>query len=227
MLVMKGHTTEFKVADGKGNGYLNVPKNSKGGVLVLHAWWGLSDFFKGISDKLAAEGYTVFAPDLREGKVAHTVDEAKALMKNENQQLVENTVLASVDFLRSQPSVKDHKIGIIGFSMGAAWSLWASVKKPSDISAVVTFYGAWPMDFSASKASYLGHFVPGDEWEPDEGVRDLEKKLRDAGRPVTFHSYPGTAHWFIEDNKPDTYNPEAAKLAWTRTLEFFHTNLKN
>ena len=82
MLVMKGHMTEFKVTNGKGRGYLNVPKNSKGGVLVLHAWWGLNDFFKNFADRLANEGYTVFAPDLREGKVAHTVDEAKALMKN-------------------------------------------------------------------------------------------------------------------------------------------------
>lgn len=225
MLAMNGRMTEFKITNGKGQGYLTIPKNSKGGVLVLHAWWGLNDFFKGVSDRLAKEGYTVFAPDLREGKVAHTVDEAKAMV--ENQQLTENTVLAAVDFLRSQPTVRDHKVAIVGFSMGAALALWLSTKKPTDVSAVVVFYGAWPIDFSMSKASYLGHFAPGDEWEPDEGVLDLEKKLREAGRPVTFHSYPGTKHWFIEDNKPDTYNAEAAKLAWDRTLEFLHANLKN
>jgi carboxymethylenebutenolidase len=216
---------EFKVGDGKGHGYLSIPKKSRGGVLVLHAWWGLNDFFKGFADKLAAEGYTAFAPDLREGKVARTVDEAKQLMKNENEELVQNTVLAGLDYLHKHPMVKSHKLGVVGFSMGAALALWVSTKKPSEVAAVVTFYGAWPMDYSDSKASYLGHFAPDDEWEPMDGVRQLEETLRQAGRPVTFHVYPGAKHWFIEDNQPAAYDPSAARLAWTRTLEFLNGTL--
>src|SRR5215471_20445120 len=77
----KGNMVEFKAGNQKGHGYLAIPKTSRGGVLVLHAWWGLNDFFKGFADRLASQGFTTLAPDLREGKVARTVDEAKAMMQ--------------------------------------------------------------------------------------------------------------------------------------------------
>jgi dienelactone hydrolase len=80
---MKGGMVDFK-AGGRGHGYISVPKSSKGGVLIFHAWWGLNDFFKSFCDRLAAEGYTAFAPDLWNGKVAQTVSEAKDLIEKNN-----------------------------------------------------------------------------------------------------------------------------------------------
>ncbi len=52
----KGGMIEFKAGDGKAQGYLSVPKTSRGGVLVLHAWWGLNEFFKGLCNQLADDG---------------------------------------------------------------------------------------------------------------------------------------------------------------------------
>ena len=220
---LKGNTVEFKVENGMGRGYLSVPRTSRGGVIVLHAWWGLNDFFKSFADRLAAEGYTAFAPDVREGKVARTIEEAKENMKKENSDLVEKTVLGSHEYLHAHPSVKGHKIAVVGFSMGAALALWLSTKKP-DVAAVIPFYGTYDLDFSKTKTSYLGHFAPNDEWEPEESVRGLEEKIRQSGRPVTFYTYPGTKHWFFENDRPE-YSPQAAQLAWTRTLEFIHSTL--
>jgi carboxymethylenebutenolidase len=56
-------------------------------------------------------------------------------------------------------------------------------------------------------------------------VHTLESQIRAAGKDVTFHIYPGTKHWFFEKDRPDAYNPEAAQLAWKRTVAFFHKNL--
>ena len=223
---MNGKIVEFKAGNGKGHGYLSLPKISRGGVLVLHAWWGLNDFFKGFCDRLASEGYTALAPDLYQGKVARSVDEAKQLMPMADEATSQNIILGGLERLRAEPGSKGQALGVVGFSMGAAWALWLSTQRPSDLKSVVVFYGAnTDPDFSKSRASFLGHFAPGDEWEPDEGVHALEEKIRKAQRPVTFHFYPGTKHWFIEENQPAAYNRRAAQLAWTRTLDFLHTTL--
>jgi len=217
---------EFKAGPGIGRGYLSIPTTPKAGILLLHAWWGLNSFFKQLSDRLANEGYTVLAPDLNQGKVAATIDEAKAIMSSRDEEEVVGPVAAgAVEYLRTQPSVAGRKIGAIGFSMGAAWALHLSTKWPADIAAVVVFYGTYAVDFSQARAAYLGHYAPDDEWEPIEEVKSLEKRILAAGREAQFHFYPDTKHWFFENNRPNEYDPEAASLAWKRTIEFFRSKL--
>ena len=53
---------------------------------------------------------------------------------------------------------------------------------------------------------------------------EFEQKLRAAGKQATFHIYPGTRHWFCEPDRPE-YDPQAAVLAWNRTLDFLKANL--
>ena len=80
------------------SGYLSMPRISQGpGVIVLHAWWGLNEFFKRFCDRLAGKGFIVFAPDLYEGKVASTKEEAKKLMTQLDSKYLETSVLASSD----------------------------------------------------------------------------------------------------------------------------------
>lgn len=226
---MDGRVVDFNAGNSTGHGYLSAPKTSRGGVLVLHAWWGLNDFFKSFCDRLAREGYTAFAPDLRQGKIARTVDEAKKLMSEIDEAATFPAIVrGGFDRLKSEPSLKGRQLATVGFSMGASWALWLSTQRPSDVKAAIVFYGAYAdpsWDFTKSKASYLGHFSPEDEWEPMAGVHDLENTIRNAHRPVTFHFYPGAKHWFIEDNQPAAYNREAAALAWTRTLNFLKATL--
>lgn len=222
----RGRKVEFKTETGKGSGYLALPEKPRGDVLVLHAWWGLNDFFKGFTDRLASQGFLALAPDLQQGNVARTVAEAKELMSKVDEESRGPIVLGALDYLRSHPSQSGRKIAVIGFSMGAAWALWLSTERPEDVGAVVTFYGTYPgLGFSKAKASFLGHYAPEDEWEPTNDVKAVEAKIREARRDVTFHFYPGTKHWFIEEDRPDAYDPAAAGLAWKRTLDFLNKKL--
>ena len=109
---------------------------------------------------------------------------------------------------------------MIGFSLGAFFALELSVTDPEHIRSVVVFYGTRPGDYESSRAAYLGHFAETDEFEPQAEVDDLEEALRGAGRPVSFYRYPGTGHWFFEPDRVEAFNPEAASLAWERTLAF-------
>ena len=68
------------MAHAQPNGHLAIPPGGEGRpVLVLHAWWGLNDTVKTFCARLAEAGFIAFAPDLYNGKIADTIDGAKAL----------------------------------------------------------------------------------------------------------------------------------------------------
>lgn len=58
--------------------------NSGIGILVCHAWWGLTDVFVNVCDRLASEGIVALVPDLFHGETAQTIDEAKNLRSQVN-----------------------------------------------------------------------------------------------------------------------------------------------
>ncbi|MCZ2123058.1 MAG: dienelactone hydrolase family protein, partial [Anaerolineales bacterium] len=189
--------------------------------LLLHAWWGLNPFFKETCDRLAEQGFTVLAPDLRDGQIAKTIDEAKALMEKSDGQLVGDTVMAAKDHLRG---LVNGKIGVIGFSMGGAWALITAAYKPEQIAAVVLFYGNEGIEYGKVAAKVMGHYSDNDEWEPNEYVENTFAEFKKAGVDATLHIYPGVAHWFVESDCPE-YDSAAAQLAWERTFEFLKKNL--
>jgi carboxymethylenebutenolidase len=217
---MNGQDITFDV-DGKvATGFLALPSDSNAlGVLVLHAWWGLSPFFKSLCDRLASAGFAAFAPDLNEGKVATSVDEAKQIMSELDSGRKHAIASAAPGFLHGRPEVHKEPLSLIGFSMGAAWALVLASERPEDIGKVVLFYGSEGADFAKIKAEIMGHFSDADEWEPLEGIHAMEADMRNAGLQPTFHFYPQMPHWFFENDRPE-FNSQAAELAWTRTLEF-------
>ncbi|MCC6790340.1 MAG: dienelactone hydrolase family protein, partial [Thermomicrobiales bacterium] len=208
---------------------LAVPPGGSGpGVLVLHAWWGLTPVFTNVCDRLAENGFVALAPGLYpNGETTDSIDEAEKLVDASDRApgVAGGIAFAGVDHLRGLAAVTGDGIGVIGFSMGAYWALHLSEARPDDVRAVVAVYGTSDSDFSAARAAYLGHFAAQDDFEPIESVRTLESSLRDAGRDVTFHIYPDTGHWFFEPNRPDVYNAEAAELVWERTLAFLHRQI--
>jgi carboxymethylenebutenolidase len=210
--------------DGNGktaSAYLAVPENGGPGVLVLHAWWGLNPFFKSLCDRLAEQGFTALAPDLFQGQIATTIEAAEALMKNSDDQTVSAAVMAAKDHLLA---LTNGKIGVIGFSFGAARSLVLAAQDPEKIAAMVLFYGVYEVDFKEIKSKILGNFGERDEMEPLEGVKWMETAMQDASLDVTLHIYPNVGHWFVEADRPE-YDPAAANLAWERTFAFLKENL--
>jgi carboxymethylenebutenolidase len=209
--------------------YLAAPESGAGaGVLVLHAWWGLTSVFTDVCDRLAAAGFVALAPSpYPDGATAETIAEAEALRDAHDRAAaeVEAVARAAVEHLRGMPSVTGAPIGAIGFSLGAYWALHLSQALPDDIGAVVVVYGTGDGDYRTARAAYLGHFAERDEFEPLEAVRGLEARIRAAGREVTFRVYPGAGHWFVEPNRPDVYDAAAAELVWERTLTFLKARL--
>jgi carboxymethylenebutenolidase len=210
-------------------GYLATPSSGTGpGILVLHAWWGLNDFFRGFCDRLAQQGYTALAPDLFSGEIAHTIEEAQQHQSTwDEARAVPPIILSALEDLNKRVAPTASGLGVIGFSMGGYWSLWLAQHKPELIKTVVLFYGTdgGSGDYQQSKAAYLGHFAELDPYESSSGIHTLENNLQVASRPVTFYTYPGTSHWFFENDRPDAYQPQAAQLAWDRTIAFLDKSI--
>ena len=186
------------------------------GVVLLHAWWGLNQDVLDFADRLAREGFTVAAPDMFGGKVETTVEGAEKTADAADQAVVGNIVLAAVDWL----AVRTRPVAALGFSYGAAWSIWAPTRRP-DLTATIVYYGTWTGSvIDGAKVPVLGHFAQNDPFESEEGVVAFEEALGKAGRDAEIHRYPGTGHWFAEPSRKDAYDPRAADLAFGRTLAF-------
>jgi carboxymethylenebutenolidase len=208
-----------------GSGYLALPDSGEGpGVLVLHAWWGLNPFFKQLCDRLAAEGFVALAPDLLHGKVATTIEDAERQLGDANPDELAHLTRSSLWHLRELPITPDAPVGVIGFSMGASMALWLSARVPEGVAATVVFYGAQDIDFQGSRSAYLGHFAETDAYVDEDARVLLEADLHLLDLDPEFHRYPGTQHWFFEADRPE-HDPEAAELAWQRTLTFLREHL--
>jgi carboxymethylenebutenolidase len=223
---MAGSVT-FAVGERQIPGYLALPASEKGpGILVLHAWWGLNEFFRTLCERFAQEGFVVFAPDLYHGRgPVQTIEQAEEIMPTLHQDEAFADITAAVSYLLAQPQTSGSSVGVVGFSMGGAYALDMSVTLAEEIAAVVTFYATYPgLDYRSAKAAYLCHFAEDDPFEPAESVAQMEQDLQAAGRMVTVSTYPGTKHWFFEEDRPE-YDAQAARLAWGQTIEFLHQQL--
>ncbi len=209
-----------------GTAYVVAPDSGTGpGVVVLHAWWGSTPFFRGVADRLADEGFVALLPDLSEGRTAATPSEAEALRDATDPNQTAQLVLSSVNTLHGMPATPDGPVGILGFSMGASWGLWASARAPELVGAVAAFYGTTDVDFITSQAAYLVHLAEFDEFVTENEAVEMEAHMRLLERPVEVHRYAGTGHWFVESDRPAAFSPEAAELAWERTVAFLRAEL--
>jgi carboxymethylenebutenolidase len=196
-------------------------------VLVLHAWWGLNACVRGVCDRLAAQGYVAYAPDLYHGQVATTIADAKQLAQGLQAEATraQAEVLASLSRLE-RDAEPGPGLGVIGFSLGASFATLLSGLAPERVRAVVLFYGAGEGDFERARAAYLGHFVKGDPYEDERWVTWMEGAMRSAGRSVALHWYEGVGHWFFEPDRPEAYDSTAATLAWERTEAFLNEHVR-
>ena len=225
---MGGQMVEYQSNGGTAGGYLSVPEGGAGpGVIVIQEWWGLVPHIRDVADRFAAEGFVALAPDLYHGEVARSPDEAGKMMMALNIARAEKDLRGAVQYLLSHEATAGGRVGTVGFCMGGVLSLYAASKN-DEVGACVVFYGIHPKvepDFAALRAPVLGLYAERDRSVPPEAVRALEEKMREHGKSIETHVYPGTDHAFFNDTRPEVYDAGAAADAWRRTIEFFRRHL--
>jgi carboxymethylenebutenolidase len=220
---------EFPTSAGTAPGYLAVPPGGRGpATIVLQEWWGLEEHIRSVCDRLAAEGFFALAPDLYRGEATTQPSEAEQKMMALSMAEVEKDMCGAAEFLSSQAGVDGTGVGSLGFCLGGGLSLWAAAACPQ-IAAAVSYYYVNPHgrpDFTKIKGPVLGHFGTADEFIPLDAAKTLESELRDAGVDVTFHYYDGVGHaFFNETDRLGTYDENAARLSWERTVSFLRSAL--
>ena len=220
----------FASNGGQAHGYLATPASESGpGLVVIQEWWGLDDHIADIVDRFAAEGFVALAPDLFGGTVAHDTDEAGKLLEQLPVDQAARDLGGAVDYLLESDSVTSSKVGAVGFCMGGGFVLQLAAQQGDKIGAAVPFYGIGPgvpQDFSGITAPIQGHYAEQDGFYPVDQARQQEQQIREQSQgEVEFFYYPAGHAFHNDKDKMGTYDAEAAKQAWQRTIEFLKANL--
>jgi carboxymethylenebutenolidase len=208
-------------------------------VLVIMEAFGLNDHIKDVTERIAAEGYVVIAPDLyyRESPNVVGYDQLQAaigLMQKLDAAKVTADLRSVITHLKAQTFVHGDRIGITGFCMGGMLAFLAACKLPSDIKAAVPFYGGGIADDSPTaplnaagdlQAPILCFFGAKDAYIPLLQVQKIEATLCALGKSFEVKVYPDAEHGFFCDDRP-SYHAEAARDAWEKTKAWFAKHLQ-
>lgn len=221
----------FPSNGGQAHGYLAIPAGGTGpGVIVIQEWWGLTDHIVDIANRLAAAGFVALAPDLFGGKTAHDADEAGKLMAELPVEQAARDLAGAVDFLLAHESVTSAKIGAVGFCMGGGFVLLLAAQQGDKIGAAVPFYGVGqgvPDQYAGLTAAVQGHYGERDDFYPVADARAQEEQIRRecSSKDVEFFYYPAGHAFHNDQDLLGTYDPDSAKLAWQRTVDFLTSRL--
>jgi carboxymethylenebutenolidase len=196
-------------------------------IIVIHEWWGLNDNVRAMADRLAGEGYIVFAVDLFGGKVAESPEVARQLMLSvvENPEQASENIRKAYDFVNTTAGAP--RIGSVGWCFGGGWSLNTAMLFPNDLDAAVIYYGQVTDDEERLRdinVPILGLFGADDTGISVESVQLFEAALERLRKNYEIQIYPQAGHAFANPTGQN-YNAKVAEDAWKRTLEFLGHNL--
>jgi len=239
-----GKTVEYTAGGVALKGYLaydNSVKGKRPAVIVVHEWWGVTEYPKKRADMLAKLGYVAFAADMYgNGKIADNPTDAQkyAGESAKDFSLLKDKFSAVIDLLKKNELVDPNKIAAIGYCYGGGVVL-NMARAGIDLKGVVSFHGnltaAEPVQKGKVKAKILVCNGGADKFISEESIDKFKKEMNSAGVDFTFKSYRGALHAFSNPaatelgkkfNMPIAYNEKADKKSWAQMKKFLKTALE-
>jgi carboxymethylenebutenolidase len=222
----------FASNGGTAEGYLAVPEAGSGpGVVVIQEWWGLVGHITDVADRFAAEGFVALAPDLYHGVVAQEPDDAVKLLMGLAMDRAAKDIAGAAAYLAGRDDTTGRGVGTVGFCMGGSLALWSATLS-DHIVAAVGYYPPLPWERMGPKWDrYAGkkaqiHCDEADGTSAAPGIQQAVRAIEAAGGEVETYDYPGTHHAFFNDERPESYDRDAADLSWSRAVPFLRDSVR-
>jgi carboxymethylenebutenolidase len=214
---------------GEGQGYLVTPSELAGpvpSVLVVHENRGLNPYIEDVARRLAKAGFIALAPDALYplGGYPGNDDEGRSMQRSMDRAKIEQDFLAAARFLKAHEA-GNGKLGAVGFCFGGYIVNMLAAVMPDTLDAGVPFYGTPAAEelWGNIRGPLLIQLAELDQ-RVNAAYPAYESALAAAGVPFTVHRYAGANHGFHNDST-GRFDPDAAALAWERTVAFFNEHL--
>jgi carboxymethylenebutenolidase len=221
-MTVRTERTSYPSADGATSipAYLAAPEGPgpHPAVLILRGVAGPEDGYTEIAERLAGWGYLA----LLHGWKIRGDDPPDAP--------IEADLAGALAYLRSVHAADHARLAVFGFCRGGVHALMAATAH-RDLRLVVIFHGfafrrehaqpgLQPYDLAQSIAvpTLILHGTR-DEQAPIEGMRRLEERVREAGRPIEFRYYEGARHGFAVRTHPG-YDAPTAQVSFAEARKF-------
>lgn len=219
-----GRDIAFDTPLGSISGWRSEPMGApRGGLVVVQEIFGVNAHMRGVCDRYAAAGFTALAPayfDAVERGVELGHDAAGMARGRDLVSVLgldkANTITAAAASLLQRDGLH---VGTVGFCWGGTVALLANLRLGLP---AVSYYGARNVQFldAPLRAPMQFHFGERDESISAADVAAHRERLPGA----EVHVYPA-GHAFDREIDPKAFEPGSARLANTRTLDFFKVAL--
>ena len=223
---MAGETVTYKAAEADYEGYYAAAKaDSKGLVIIIHDWDGLTDYEQKRADMLAELGYDSFAVDLYgKGNRPETMEarQAETGKLYKDREAMRTRLVAGLDAARAQSG--DEKTVVIGYCFGGAAALeLARSGLAENVDGYATFHGGLQ---TPDGQAYPDQTPPiliaqggADTSVPPADAFALVKTLEDKGITYELEVYSGAPHAFSVFGS-DRYREVADEESWAAFQSF-------
>jgi carboxymethylenebutenolidase len=227
----------------KGGGipaYMAVPTRGSNfpTVLVVQEIFGVHEHIKDICRRFAKLGYLAIAPEMyaRQGDVSKMTN-IKDIIEKVVSKVPDDQVMTDLDATVAWAKKNNgdtNRLAITGFCWGGR-IVWLYAARNPTLKAGVAWYGRIvgatneltpknPIDVVKDlKAPVLGLYGGADQGIPNDTVEQMQKALKEAGKPSEIKLYPDTPHGFHADYRP-SYRKEQAQDGWKLLVEWFKKN---
>jgi carboxymethylenebutenolidase len=208
--------------------YLPSGAGAHPALVVIHEWWGLTDWVKDQAQDFARQGYVTLAVDLYGGQVTNNPQTASQLMSGLSQERSVDTLRGAVAFLSHRRDVDPRRIGAIGWCMGGGFAAQLAIADPN-LRAVVINYGELPTDRASLEhihAAVLGNFGGLDRGITPDDVHAFAATMQSLGKNINVKIYPDAGHAFQNPSNKTGYRPADTANAKARERKFLAQELK-